>query len=665
MDILPPIAGRYRVEINHPIDGGAGLAAFAVTDLEDGREKLMAVQIRRQLPARAGALSALMRPIQHLLHPIAHGPAATPGGGAENFILCPAPPGRCLAVAPRAWSDSALLDLVLRPAVGVLQALHEAGITHRAIRPDNVFQAAADQPVTLGCAWASPPAYLQPALFEPPYVAMCLAAGRGEGSFADDIYALGALLVTLGAGSPLAGLDDATIIRRKLESGSYAALVGDHRLSPALADLVRGMLADDPEHRPSAALLLDPAAARVRRVATRAGRRAQRHFEFGDRLRPADAGRPTDAVAIADARQLAYELAANPHAGLACLRDGSIGSWLRRGLGDAGLAARIEEVQRHHDGADAQAGALTLLQVVAVLDPLAPVVWEGLSILPDGIGPALAAAMDTDPVTVAKLEQLIAAEAISAWGQVREDRCDLPLLRTAARQLRAMQRHHGSGRASLNHDAARIAYRLNPMLPCASLLLGGHLVLRPADLLTALNASQADPARTRPTDAHICAFLSSRAERRLDRELAAITDTDNDAAGALAQLQLFVRLQAIFSPKPVPTLAKWLVERSRAVAELWHRRDRRARTDNQLRALAEIGLLGPMLALIEDPAARAADLNEARQAAAAVHRIDADLSRLRNGAPERSVFAHHLGQEIAAGLGLVLLVGVLTVKALG
>ncbi len=67
---------------------------------------------------------------------------------------------------------------------------------------------------------------------------MCHPAGRGDGSIADDVYALGVLLLTLALGRlPLAELDDTAILRRKLEQGSHGALVGDERLPPLIADL--------------------------------------------------------------------------------------------------------------------------------------------------------------------------------------------------------------------------------------------------------------------------------------------------------------------------------------------------------------------------------------------------------------------------------------------
>jgi eukaryotic-like serine/threonine-protein kinase len=184
--------------------------------------------------------------------------------------------------ATRSVCEAELLSCVLRPAARVLEALQERGMTHRGIRLDNVFQSGPGQSVVLGTAWTAPPAMAQPALFEPPYSAMCLASGRGDGSIGDDVYALGVLLLCLAMGRPpLEQLDDASIIRRKLELGTYAALAGDERLPPVIGDLVRGMLAEDPEHRPSPTLLLDPARARGRRVAARPPRRAQRPMAVG------------------------------------------------------------------------------------------------------------------------------------------------------------------------------------------------------------------------------------------------------------------------------------------------------------------------------------------------------------------------------------------------
>jgi hypothetical protein len=156
----------------------------------------------------------------------------------------------------------------------------------------------------------------------------------GEGSVADDVYALGALMVVLALGvTPLAAFDPAGIVRRKLELGSFAALVGDARLPSAIADLTRGMLAEDPEHRPTPRLLLDPDAARARRIAARPRKRAQSPARIG-------------AWSVWDTRALAHAVADSPEPGVAALRSGAVEAWLRRGLGETALAARVDEAVR-------------------------------------------------------------------------------------------------------------------------------------------------------------------------------------------------------------------------------------------------------------------------------------------------------------------------------
>ena len=375
------INGQFRVEIARPLPGaGGGLPAFAVTDLVDGQTGLMAVQVRRHLPVRDQALRNLAAgTIDGLLTPLAYGAAPAPGGEEAGFLICRAPPGPALSAALRVWPEAELLTLLLRPAARVLDQLAQRGLSHRGIRLDNVFRAGLGHPVTLGCAWATPPAALQPAVAEPPYVAICRPGGRGDGTVADDVYALGVLMLTLALGrAPLAGVDDAEIIRQKLDQGSHAVLLGEQRVGHFVGDLLRGMLAEDPEHRPPPALLLDPATARSRRTAARPPHRAARSMEVGN-------------VVCWHPRVLAHALATQPELGLRALKTGEIGQWLRRGLGDGALAVRLDEQlglrgAGHAFGVGGAAGqgtgeqasgepggedSMALMRAVAILDPLA------------------------------------------------------------------------------------------------------------------------------------------------------------------------------------------------------------------------------------------------------------------------------------------------------
>jgi hypothetical protein len=636
------IANQYAVDTGRSFPSVGGSPAFTVVDRLTGRTDLMALPIRREFPPRARAFQALAKPIDGLLTPLAYGAA-----GNACYAICPAPPGPGVLVRPRSWPEAELLECVLRPIALVLEHLQARELTHRGIRLDNVFQANPGQPVVLGAAWTTPPAMGQPALFEPPYSGMCLPSGRGEGAIADDVYSLGVLLLCLCLGRTLlADLDETRIVRRKLELGSFAALAGDERLPPFLGDLVRGMLAEDPEHRPSPTMLLDPAAARGRRVAARPPRRAQRSITLGRQE-------------VWNARSLAHAMATEPEQGLLAIRTGVAEHWLRRGLGDGQLATRLEELVHHRTLADeANSEPGLVMRAVAVIDPLAPLCWRGVAVWPDGIGTALAAARGTDPELVTRLEEMIVQEEAGNWATFRSDRCDFAKIRLEARQQHAWMQKRGDERA-----LQLLTYLLNPLMPCGSPLISGDWVVRLQDLLPALEAaaSRVDPRQTEPVDPDVAAFVAARMERRMD--LTARSSAPE--ASCLEQLRVLAQLQSRFHPQPLPGLTGWIAARAEPALASWHNRRRRTEMAERLRNLVKSGYFAPMLALLEDPAGRAVDARETEEAGESLRLIDQELERIATGAPERAATAYRLGQEIAAGLGLAALASALAIAALG
>ena len=256
------IGGRFAVDPAHPVpEAGGGLPAFAASDHSGAAGPVIAVQVRPEAPARGAVLSAGLAGLPGLLPPLGFGLAPGPGGRQAWFVICAAPPGPPLwaegvAQVPP-WPEGELLRCLIAPAAAALEALRRRGLTHRGVRPGNLFRAGAGAPVVLGCAWAAPPALHQPAAFESPHVAMCLPAGRGEGSVADDVHALGVTALGLALGRmPWTDLGADELMRARLSQGSYAALSRGVRLSPLLADLLRAMLADDPSQRPPPAPVL-------------------------------------------------------------------------------------------------------------------------------------------------------------------------------------------------------------------------------------------------------------------------------------------------------------------------------------------------------------------------------------------------------------------------
>jgi hypothetical protein len=206
---------------------------------------------------------------------------------------------------------------------------------------------------------------------------------------------------------------------------------------------------------------------------------------------------------------------------------------------------------------------------------------------------------------------------------------------------------------------------LNPMLPCGSALAAGRGVVTLSDVPAALEA--AAPAADRaaePLDPHTVAFMGARSDRRLTMDINALNVGDPETR-LISQLRLLGELQIRFDPRPLPGLAGWFAVQTGPLIARWKNRDRRAQVAARLTSLAAAGQLAPMLALLEDPAALAADSEAADLAAAKLARIEGELAAIDSGGPTRAVVATRTGQEIAAGIGLAALATALILTALG
>jgi hypothetical protein len=645
------IGGLYTVHADQPLGPIGGLPAFAATDISRRRTGLIAIPCLAHLPPRSLALTMLENtPVEGMMCPIAHGPALGPDGLPAMFIIHQSPGDTAAGTAP--WRDTDLIATLLRPAAAALDRLQSLGLTHRAIRADNLFRGRHGDAVVLGPAWSAPPGYFQPALYEPPCMAMCHPAGRGDGHIADDVYALGITLVVLALGhDPLAGMSDDAIIRRKLEIGSFAAVTGDARLPTAIADLARGMLAEDPDHRPTPAMLANPSAARSRRVAARPPRRAQRSLQLG--------GHP-----VWTARNLAHALCTAPDQGIRLLHDGSIDRWLRRSLGDPALAVRLEECMRRRGttpGHDPRAEKLLLLRAVTLLDPLAPLSWGGLALWPDGIGTLLAATVADPPAQQAALREIVESEAQFAWASMQEARVDAMRARLESHRQLMWLRQRGWG-----GGLPRLRYALNPLLPCASPTLAGHLVTRIDDLLPALDkmAAGANASLSGPIDAQIGAFMTARHEHRIDADLLTLADAKDPARSALIQLRLLARLQRHLHQDPMPALASWLAARATPLLLTRQNRTKRGAALAELQTLALKGDLLAIQNLIDDPSGQATDTDGAALAKLRALEIDGELADLSTQGDARAQIARTWAQELAMSAGYVLLAALVAAAVL-
>ena len=626
--------GRYEVDPSRPLPLlGGGAEAFAVRD----QDSLMAVRVLTAAPPRPEALARLTETmLAGVSLPVAH-VAGRFADGLAPALVCTRPVGAPLGQGlrpTRAWNEGELIGCVLRPIVAALAGLQALGVTHRAIRLDNVFQTTPGAPVTLGEGWSRPPAMLQPAWGEPPHSATCHPAGRGNGVIADDVYALGALLILLARGGDVE-LGDAPaerIVTAKLQLGSYAVMAAGARLPAAIADLARGMLADGPEHRPQPALLADPDAARARRVPARLARRAQRPLTLG-------------AAQIWDAHDLAQHVAHDTAAVETLLSGGRLQRWLRLALGEAQLGVAVEAVRLAMTDAPT-AQAVAACQLVALLDPSAPLCWPGLRCWPDGMAPLLV----QGPEVAHALAEMADVDVLPGWAQRRSDVMSEGVALLDWRPVRSACRVGGA-------DLARLRYDKNPTLACQG-TLARYVVLHTADLLPALDQLAREPGRAAlPLDAEAVAFAATRC---------GMPSAAKAAQTMAGQLELLVRIEARArgAGPPTPALAAWLVAGLADRVAAWPGTTARQRLVQALEQAVAQGVLARIEALLFASRQRAADQNAATAAADRIAAIDRELA----GAAVRTVrnvAAGEVGREFAVACSALFAVAMAVAVALG
>jgi hypothetical protein len=632
------IATHYRIDPTAPVtELAGGLRAYAVTDKREPGLALTAVRTRPDLPARPRVtLDRAGPPVPNAILPRDYGTGRDLEGKTGFFVMATALPGKALSRFRAPWRESELITCVLLPVATALIAMQTRGLTHRSINPDNLFRENAMEPATLGPFWAAPAGSLQPAAYEPIYIASCLPNARGNGTIADDVYALGVTLLVLASGKPpMAGLSDADILHRKMEVGSYAALTKDASLPPMVSDLLRSMLAEDPDHRPLPKMLLNPEQARARRVAAKPPRRAHTPLNIG--------GTP-----VFTSRDLAATMGDKPDQAYTMLRNGAVGRWLRRCLGDAQLGVAIDEVTAREEqlgGDDAKQRESLVMLAVCAIDPLAPLVWRGIAIQPDGLGPALVGA--TVPV-LAALQDIVLDNAVTTYIDCRPRRPELAAQCSDSREFRIWLQAPGP-----SGGVKRLIYGANPMLPCASPLLGNRCVVRLADLLPALDemAATADTSKP-PIDPDIAAFIATRADSAMVVELTSLSSFSGPE-GRLAVLRLYSNLEERLQPGPLPGLADWLLKSGFATLDDWRSNKRRNELEEGVKQATEAGQISGMLALVDNPAGRKSDTEGAKAAEARLKVLEAALADIRSSESRRAKTAQRVGHEMATGAGLL------------
>ncbi len=577
---------RYEIFPVQPLPELAGpdTAAVAARDRRDANIELSAHVCRGNAPPRwdiAGSLSGIDNPA--LIRLIGYGVVAWPSDKAERPVMVfERPRGTRLFKSVKhkrePMPEELLTRGVIQPLAAALAELRLRRLFHGAVNPMTLFLRDSDgsAKVQLGECVTLPAGAGQLPAFETIERGMAQPLGRGPGTGADDLYALGVTILALLLGAmPGRGLDDQALLNEKIDKGSFTALIGDARLPLTVLEPVRGLLLDDPASRWSLEdLELWLAGRRLSPRQAQAPKRGSRPFPFKGQE-------------LWTARTVAAAMAARTGDANEVIETGDLVHWIRRSLDDELLVNKVEDaVSSARAGRGGPIEERRVARVVMALDPPAPVRYRGKAVMPAGLGAVLGEVVARGG-TAQEYAEIIAGQLPMSWVNSQpEFRADFVALTGTFDHARSYLE-----RPAIGNGLERCVYELSPNTPCLSPILQGHYVLDLEGLMWALEEVAGAAERpAAPVDRHVAAFVLSRNPKVSDRLLQALASDQQRPEYGLAVTGLLFELQKATRAHPLPALCGWAADLLEPAIERFHSRTLRRRVREAMDREAETGL---------------------------------------------------------------------------
>ncbi|GBR72039.1 serine/threonine-protein kinase [Gluconobacter kanchanaburiensis] len=609
------IAERYLISLDHKQPDLAGCATYTAQDMTAAGNSYLALA-----PV---APSARLSEIMFFRHESVIPIQAHEYSAGALWILCPHPPGPSLAEGLGLWTESQLIDGVIRPFASLFQSLEAARLTCRNIRPDNLFVGQGLHKIVLGPLGVGAPAENQAVVFEPLSSAVCRPSARGDGTIDDDIFSLGVMILALAIGKlPLEGLSDTDILRRRFEVGTPAAYMEGQNVPVGLRSLLTAMLADDPVNRPSPRDLVTIAPSKLFTVRS---------------ILPARVPLMIGGNAVYTPQALAWYAGRHPTEFSGLLQRKVVSNWLHSELELSVMASLIEQASASFlpagGGKAVDPATMVLTHAISVLDPAAPMFWGGIWFWPEAL-PRMVAQAVVQPATPD--EERTIRNILNFMAGNPDAFVSAHLPRRQGQQITALSvvaRRAGAKGLEL---VRRLPYDTNSFLPCLSKRCWEERISLPDGLSQWLDRHAGIEdlpedvlGRSGFLDDQMRSFLEACCGRQ-----GIVPLSLSQKAGLpvwLADLTLLAAVQRKFDAKPLSFLAKRALPLLETELRQWRSKTSRARRRVRLGKAAEDGNLGVFLAVVNDPTGLRLDHRQAQEAEAEI----SNLMRVMDEAPER------------------------------
>ena len=584
---------RYEIAVDEPLPNfdNAPAVAYRARHIRDERRNLIALVCDPKMPTRFDLINSLSRiDTPYFMNIRDWGIVDWPPEGRRcPVFIYDRPDGERLMTSIddtfEPMREEAIVEQFVNPVFQVLREFRDHEITHRAIRATNVYRSSSGKGrFVLGECVSAAPAIAQPMVYETIESCLCTVSGRGPGRLADDLYAVGVLILTLMTGrTPCKGMSEEQILEAKLAKGSYGALTHQSRISLTVMEALRGLLNDDPKERWTVEDLgMWANGRRASPIQQSVEARASRSFQFMKK----------DHYTC---RELAQSMVNNWDMAVTIVRDGTLDTWLRRAMGDDSKINAMNEAK--NVAGEMESDDNLVARACIALDPAGPIRFRDFRANIEGFSNVLAMHGDSSN-TRNEFVQIVRYNLMGFWDQCQpRPRVDLVGLFRDLRRAREVM-----GRTSTGDGIERVIYDLNPYVACKSPLIENYYVIEIDQVLPAMEAmATASPDTKHLIDRHVAAFIATHFTNHRGNEL---RDLDNQADANLPLLAA-VRLLSNIQERarrimPYPNLAKLAAKTLEPVIKRFHNRQTRKRVAKAMAEAAETGRLLEVLNAIDN-----------------------------------------------------------------
>ena len=589
-------AGKYEIDPAHPLNNfeHAYAEAYECSNTDAGTNDFAAIVLKDRYPVRKMIVDKCLAnsDIEGLMTLVTSQVVEWVDGTQRYALIYKRPEGALLMTSTaqrrEAISEEMIRKGIIRPITQTLQKFSSLGLFHGNIRPTNIFLTTQDNAqAILGECASSIPGVLQPLIFETIERAMTNPEGRGNGSEVDDVYSFGATVAILMRGfNPMEGKTDRQIIEDKIQRGSYSVLTDGLRLSPGVSEFLRATLNDDPKQRWDISQLVAWSEGnRTTPKSAATGQKAQRHLEFNGKKY----SRP---------RLLAKDLHENPAEAMTLIESGNLVKWVERALADQPMVSNLNVAigRASSNGRTPGFEERLLCYVSVALDPIAPIRFKNIRVMPNGIGHYLALSMLKNE-NIQIFGELIRDRYAWVWLNQKEN-----ILDDRAESIHAFDNASKMiARRGINFGLERCLYELCPDVPCLSEYFKNHYVVDCQVLLKAMNDVAKDHKEEKAIDRHIASFITVR-DSRDNSGLIMILEGADLMKRSLALITIYQQLQRRYNLQKLVGLAEWMAKEAEVVVQRFKNIEDKTNIMKQLQKDIASGNLTKMLTSIDNPA---------------------------------------------------------------